>query len=86
MRSITEGMRRPALMLGCTAGLHAGLVVDLIADAVGGDARSLVHVGLPNEHRRVNPNLVRPLDGLTEDEILDLMIDVICDDDDCEAR
>lgn len=81
---ITEGMRRPAIMLACTAGLHAGLVVDLIADAVGGDARSLVDHGFGSA--RVDPRLVRPLDGLTEDEILDRMLDVICDDDSCEAR
>lgn len=74
-----------AMLVVCTQKHHSGVVLDVVALAGGGTARTILRNDFTGARIRVHPGVAVGVDDLTEDELGDLLLDVVCNDDRCAA-
>lgn len=78
MAIVRENGRMQGVIVGCDERTHSGVLVDVLAECVGGDGRSVVEGGLSGVFR-IEPHRVRVItDDLDLDEFL---LDIECPHD-----
>jgi hypothetical protein len=70
-----EAGRAVGIIVGCDESIHSGIIVEVIAEAVGGEGRSVVRMDFSGIHR-LDAHRVRVVDVAMDVE--EFLLDIEC--------